>query len=113
MFVAMVVVPTPPLGLNTATSRVAARVADRREPTGPDLRSLEAQRERLDPRLAAPGRSNGLAMTSSAPASRSPIRSSRSSVWAMARTGIVAVWARPAQLLDDIARPWRAARPGR
>ena len=63
----MVVVPTPPLGLNTVTSRCRLDVADRRD-AGPDLRPLGAQRQGLDAGHEL-GLVEGRAMTSSAPAS--------------------------------------------
>ena len=87
--VAMVVVPTPPFGLNTATVR-RARAID----TPSDATTDEASRVRLNRRRSASTRasssrlSNGLAITSSAPASRNAIRSSTASVWLMHRTGI-------------------------
>ena len=71
MLVAMVVVPTPPLGLKTAIVRRArAIVRPSAEKIGPmPARPLEAQQQRLDP-ASSSRPSKGLAITSSAPASR-------------------------------------------
>ena len=66
-----VVVPTPPLGLYTATVRRAAvRVSPSAETTG--ARSFERwkRRSRASTRASSSRASNGRAMTSSAPASR-------------------------------------------
>ena len=68
--VAMVVVPTPPLGLNTATIAPAVRVADRRRrrPRRPSLRRWKRS-DSASTRASSSAWSNGFVMTSSAPAS--------------------------------------------
>ncbi len=84
----MVVVPTPPFGLNTATIRrprgSPMAVADT---TGTRSRDRWKRSESASTRASSSAWSNGFVMTSSAPASRRPIRSSRSSACATARTG--------------------------
>ena len=96
MFVAIVVVPTPPFGLNTATVPApGGHVSSRRRVLGD--RSLERWKRSssASTRASSSRPSNGLAITSSAPASRKRIRSSTSSVWLTHRTGMAAMRRRP------------------
>ena len=89
MFVATVEVPTPPFGLWTATIR-RARVTVIPSVETTALRSFDRwnRSSSASTRASSSRASNGLAMTSSAPASRKRIRSSTSSVWLTHRTGI-------------------------
>ena len=86
----MVVVPTPPLGLNTVMTRRALgspidAVASGTTGAAPVDRSNRS--DTASTRASSSTGSNGFVITSSAPASSSAIRSSMSSAWAIARTG--------------------------
>ena len=92
MLTAIVVVPTPPFGLKQTTVRRAfARMIPSFAATGP--RSFERwnRSSSASTRASSSRGSNGLAMTSSAPASRKAMRSSTSSDCPMHRTGIDAI----------------------
>ena len=98
---AIVVVPTPPLGLNTETMRPPP---DPPIAPAPLARLLERWKcsASASTRPLSSARSKGLVMTSSAPASSSAIRFSRSADWATASTGTVtdAGSARSAAMMD-------------
>ena len=87
MFVAIVVVPTPPFGLYTATVRGARPTRPSADRTGARSRERWNRSSSASTRASSSRASNGLAMTSSAPASRKRIRSSTSSLGLTHMTG--------------------------
>ncbi len=91
MLVAIVVVPTPPLGLYTATVRRARCMVTPSVLTiGVSARERWKRSSRASTRASSSRASNVRAMTSSAPASRKLIRSSTSSVALTHMTGTAA-----------------------
>ena len=92
MLVAIVVVPTPPLGLYTATRRRGrASVRPSADTTGARSFDRWNRSSSASTRASTSRSSNGRATTSSAPASRNPIRSSTSSDAATHRIGTAAI----------------------
>ena len=109
MLAAMVVVPTPPFGLNTATVRRARCIVTPSVVTiGARSRERWKRSSSASTRASSSRASNDRPMTSSAPASRKAIRSSTSSVALMHMTGHRGHRRRRPDLAADVDRgSWR------
>ncbi len=99
MLTAIVVVPTPPFGEKQAITLRTGRSFGSWTRAGDMSTDRWKRSSSASTRASSSRASNGLAMTSSAPASRKRMRSSTSSDWLMQRTGTA-----------DSAGVWRISR---